>query len=45
MNAAFELPQAEVSWRREPLVGIRRLKAIDMTEKSLEKESLKAVGR
>jgi hypothetical protein len=45
MNAVFELPQAEVIWRREPLVGIGPLKAIDMAEKSLEKGLLKAVGR
>jgi hypothetical protein len=40
MNAAFELPQAEVSGRTKPKVEIGSLKAIDVAEGSLEKRPL-----
>jgi hypothetical protein len=45
MNAAFELPPAEVSDRRNPNVGVGSPQAVAITEKMLETEVWKAAGR
>jgi hypothetical protein len=45
MNAAFELPEAEVLRRTTPRVGIGSLKVINMPGESLEERSLKGAGR
>jgi hypothetical protein len=44
MNAAFELPEGELSWRTKLKFEIGSLKAIDVAKKSLEKRPLEAAG-
>jgi hypothetical protein len=45
MNAAFELPPAEVSVRTNPNVGVGSPKAVAIAEKLLEAEARKAARR
>jgi hypothetical protein len=45
MNAAFELPPAEVSDRTSPKVGVGWPEAVAITEKLLETAARKAARR